>query len=462
MTRGHLPRPVPNRSLLAQAMAALCKSGVLVRSSRKAGIAVVRAVVLIFCLAATSLPMMADGTNAPPAQPAAGGENFAQYLAGHQEDLAPFFEKNAAVLIRLGVPVLMGMAGWIVIFTMLLGWVIDVFMGRGYAAIFAPAFTGLKRAVIYATGRLALSFVCTCLMGLAIVSSLKLSHAGIVVMLVVIVLLAAAVAAQVAWILYLYRTNLPVSVIFYIALVVAHAIVGVLIASPVISWQASSAVANFVDREITPRLQAEAESTTQELSAAQTALDSAKAGVADLQSRIAQAQADQEQVRKQIEEKKNSDIYVFGQIVQARARGEMNAARDGFTDFTAKFPSSPLNASARAQLTEINNQLAVQEAQKKQEDADAARAAAEARADLLARAGKGEVTLSEMRQVLLGKTRPQVSNLLGQPSGTASDSWSYNQRMIVNPVTNEKFGLMVYFNQGAVQGVDYNRSGASQ
>ena len=97
------------------------------------------------------------------------------------------------------------------------------------------------------------------------------------------------------------------------------------------------------------------------------------------------------------------------------------------------------------------------EAQKNQEEADAARVAAQARADLLARAAKGEVTLSEMRQALIGKTRAQVSGLLGQPSETGSDSWGYRQQMILNPLTNEKTGLMVYFTEGAVQSVDYNR-----
>jgi hypothetical protein len=164
---------------------------------------------------------------------------------------------------------------------------------------------------------------------------------------------------------------------------------------------------------------------------------------------------------KEIEEKKNSDIYVFSQIVQARARGELDSARDQLTAFPAKFPSSSLIALAQAQLAQVNDQMVVEEAQKKQEEADAARAAAQAQADLLARAAKGEVTLSEMRQALIGKTREQVGNLLGPPSDTASDSWGYRQQMILNPLTNEKYGLMVYFTEGIVQGVDYNRNGGS-
>lgn len=441
-------------------MQAICS---LCRPSRKAGIVGLGTVVLILWLAATSLPLLADGTNAVSAQPAAaGGEDFGQYLADHQDDLAPFFMKNAGDLFKLAVPLAMGMTGWVILLTMLVGWGIDVLMGRGFAFFFAPAFTDLKRAVIYATGRLFLSFAYTFLMGLAIIFSLGLAHAGIVITLVILLLLVVAFAAQIVWILYLYRTDFPVSALFYIAIIVVHFIVGVLIANPIMGSRASGTVTAFVDAAITPRLQAEIESTKQELSTVQTARDASQAKAADFQNQIARAQAEEERLRKEIEEKKNSDICVFSQIIQARARGELDSARDQLTAFLPRFPSSSLNTQARTQLAEVNSQIAVEEAQKKQEEADAARAAAQARADLLARAGKGEVTLSEMRQALIGKTRAQVSNLLGQPSETASDTWGYRQQMILNPLTNEKHGLKVYFSVGIVQSVDYDMNGGTQ
>jgi len=278
----------------------------------------------------------------------------------------------------------------------------------------------------------------------------------------VVLLLVVALAAQIVWILYLYRTTFPLSAGFYLALIVVHSIIGFLIAKPFIGWQASRMATEFVNREIAPRLQAEAESTKQELATVESACGAAKAEASELQDQIARARTEQEQLDKKIEEKKNSDIYVFSQIVQARTRGELDWARNQLTAFPARFPSSSLNALARTQLVQVNDQIAIEEAQKKQEETDAARAAAQARADLLLRAGKGEVTLSEMRQALIGKTRAQVSNLLGPPSETASDSWGYRQQMILNPLTNEKYGLMVYFTEGAVQSVDYNRNGGSQ
>jgi hypothetical protein len=404
---------------------------------------------------------MADGMNPPPAQPAAGGDDFAQYLVDHQADLAPFFTKNADDLFRLGVPMLMGILGWAIFFTMLAGWGIDVVMSRGFAFFFAPAFTELKRSVVYATGRLFLSFVYNCLIGLAIVFSLKFSHAGIITILAVLLLMAVALAAQMVWVLYLYRTSFFLSGVFYLAIIVVHGVVGFLIANSVVGLQASGVTTDFVDRVVTPKLQAEVQSTRGELADAESARNAASAKIAELQIQIGQAQKEQDQLRGEIEEKKKSDIYVFGRIARARAGGNLNSARSQMTAFLAQFPTSPLDDLARAQLARINDQIAVEQAQKQQQEADAARAAQQARADLLARAAKGGVTLSEMRQALIGKTRAQVSDLLGPPSNIASDTWGYRQRMILNPLTNERYGLTVYFTEGAVQGVDYNRTGGS-
>ncbi len=419
-------------------------------------------VLLVLFLAASGCPLLADGTNdvtAPP--PAAGGDDFGQYLADHQADIAPFFVTNGEDIFKLAVPIMMGMMGWVIFLTMLAGWVVDILMARGFAFFFAPAFGDLKRAVIYATGRLFLSFVYTCLIGLAIVFSLGLAHAGTIIIIVVLLLMVVAFAAQIVWILYLFRTDFFASTVFYLAVIVVHTIAGLLITNPLMGSHASSTATNFVDSAITPRLQAAVESTRHELAAAKSARDAVQAKVADCQNLIAQAQTEQQQLQQEIEQKKNSDIYVLSGILKIRAGGDLQSAHDQLVAFLPKFPSSPLGALAREQLTEINNQLAAEDEQKKQQEAEAARVAAQARADLLARAGRGEVTLSEVRQALIGKTRAQVSGLLGQPSETASDSWGYRQQMILNPLTNEKHGLIVYFAEGIVQSVDYDQNGGS-
>jgi len=431
--------------------------------SRTARIARFAVATLILWLAALNCPVLADAASPQPgnAQPAANGEKFGQYLDEHEADLAPFVSNNGGYLAQQAVPAAMQMVGWIFVVGMLVGWGIDVVMSRGLAFFFAPAYAEIKRSIVYATGRLVLSFVYLCLMGLALVICVEFSSGGFVLLGVFILLLIVAFAAQIVWIQYLYRMTLFVSLGFLLAIILVQWVVGPFMAKSILQLQAASAVNAFIDKTVTPRLVADTDAMHHQLAGVAADRDAVKAKVADLQSQVSQAEADQEQLSQVIESQTKTDSYVLSQIIQTRARGDLASARDQFTSFPSRFPTSSLNAIARTQLAQVTAELATQDAQKKQEEADAARAAAEARAELLARAGKGEVTLSEMRQVLIGKSRDQVSGLLGPPSDTATDSWAYRQQMIVNPITNEKSGLMVYFSEGTVQSVDYNQSQAA-
>ncbi len=408
---------------------------------------------ILLLVVAMAQPLLAQGASAAPDDP----NNFGQYVVDHQDDLGPFFSKNAGDFLKLAVPVLLGVAGWVIIITMLVGWGLDVLLGRGFAFFYAPAFADWKRALIFATGRLFLSFIYTALMGLAVVVLLGFAHAGPIIVLSILVLGLVDLAAQIVWVLYLFRTDFGISIVFYIAVVVVHGIAATLVAQPIVNARATPEMTNFVDNAVTPRLRAEVQATRQQLTDVTSGRDSAQAKVSDCQNQLALAESEQGQLSREIEQKKNSDIYIFSQIVKARARGELQTARDEFAEFPGKFPGSPLDAQARAQLAAVIDQIGVAEAQRKQADAEAARAAAAARADLLARAARGAVTLSEMRQALVGKSRAQVSDLFGPPSDTASNQWSYRQQMIVNPLTSEHTGLTIYFSEGLVQGVDYSR-----
>lgn len=419
-------------------------------------------VFLLLIFAAAALPLIAQATNAAPAQPATSGDDFGQYLADHESDLTPFFSNNAGDIFKQIVPVAIGMLGWVILFTMVVGWGIDILLSRGFAFFFAPAFAEWKRAVIYATGRLFLSFVYTCLMGLAILFSLNLANAGPVILGVVLLLLLVAFAAQIVWVLYLYRTSFTISTVFYVVVSVVHLVAASLLTGPFLGSHAPATATHFIDTALTPRLQAGIDSMKHDLATAKADRDTAKSRTNDLQGQITQAQAEKDRLSREIDAKKNSDIYTLAQILKVRAKGDLTSARDQLAAFPSKFPSSSLNSQVRAQLSDLDNQLSMAALQQKQQQAETARETALARADLLDRAGKGEVTLSEMRQALINKTRAQVKDLLGVPSDTGPDSWGYRQQMIVNPLTNEKHGLIVYFSQGLVQGVDYNMNGGSQ
>ncbi len=403
------------------------------------------------------MPLAAQ-TNAAPAPPSASGAStdFGQYLADHQGDLAPFFTEHAGELFKLAVPLVMGMMGWVALVTMLVGWVIDVLLSRGFAFFFAPAYAEWKRSIIYATGELFLGFVYACLMGLVVVFCLRLEHAFVVIGAVLLVLMIVALAAQVVWVLYLYRTPFVLSTAFYLVVVLVQGITGLLLAGPLFGAHAPTEVTAFMDGVITPKLHGEVDATRRDLAAAKSERDAVKTHTNDLQNQFAQAQTEKSQLHEQIEAKKNSDIYIFAQIMKVRAGGDLAAARDQLAAFPAKFPASPLLVLARGQLADLDNQIAAEAAQQKQAEADAVRAAAAARADLLARAAKGQVTLSEMRAVIIGKSRADVKALLGAPGDTGTDTWTYYPQMIVNPLTNEKSGLVVNFSEGVVQGVDYS------
>jgi hypothetical protein len=404
--------------------------------------------------AGLALPLMAQ--TATPAADDTG--DFGQYIVNHQDTLSPFFTKNAGDFFRLAIPALLGLAGWVIFISMVVGWGLDVLMSRAYAFFYAPAFADWKRAIIYATGSLFLSFLYAALLGLVIVILLGLAQAQVFIPVALLVLGLVAIAAQIVWVIYMFRTTLGISVLFYIAVAVVHIVASSLISGPILGSRASPDVTNFVDSVITPRLQADAKATRAQLASVTGGRDSAQSKVTESQEEITQAESQQSNLTKEIAEKKDSDIYTLAQILKERARGELDSAREGLTAFPGKFPASPLLGQAREQLDAVNGQIAANQTQHKQEEADEARLEAQNRADLLALAAKGRATLSQMRQALIGKSRAQVKDLLGTPSDTGPDQWNYQQQMIVNPLTGEQTGLTVFFSEGMVQTIDYNRN----
>jgi len=421
--------------------------------------------VFILWLMTAGSPLLADGTHATPvpASPAsADSGDFGQYLIDHQDDLAPFFNEHDSELAREAIPLVLALIGRIVLLTLIAGWAIDVFLSRCFSAFFAPVYAKLKRALLYATGRLLLSLLCMILSGLLIFLSMGMSNLAVVILILVGLLFLLTLGGQIWWVSYLYRMGLVPSMVFYLSVIAVHSVIAVLVSAPILGTSAPQLWLGFMNQNVTSKLQAEIEGAKHELTEVSRARDDIKSQVTDAQNRLTQAEARQQDLQKEIEEKKNSDTYIFSRIAQVRARGDLAAARDQLNDFIAKFPNGSLTDTAKAQLTAVNADIVTQDAQKKQAEADAAAAAAQARADLLSRAAKGQATLSEMRQALIGKTTAQVTEMFGQPSETGSNRWGYGKQMIINPLTNQTYGLTVYFTEGVVQGVDYYYGKGSQ
>jgi hypothetical protein len=418
----------------------------------------IRLGVFILWFMAAGAPLQADGTNAAssPAPPASSDSgDFAQYLIDHQDDLAPFFAEHNSEMAREAIPLALALIGRIAVLTLIAGWAIDVFLSRCFSAFFAPVYAKLKRAFLYASGRLVLSLACMVLSGLLIFLTMGMANLAVVVMVLIGLLFLLTLGVQVWWVSYLYRMGLVPSAVFYLSVIAVHSVIAVLVSAPILGTAAPQVWLGFMNQNVTSKLQAEIGNAKHELADISHARDDMKSQVTDVQNRLTQAEAKQQDLQKEIEERKNSDAYIFSQIAKTRAKGDLVAARDQLNDFIGKFPNGNLTDAAKAALTEVNADIATREAQKKQAEADAAVAAAQARADLLSRAAKGQATLSEMRQALIGKTSAQVAELFGPPAETGSNRWGYGKQMILNPLTNQTFGLTVYYAEGVVQSVDY-------
>ena len=385
----------------------------------------------------------------------ASSDNFGQYIVNHQKELAPFFDKNSGEFVARAVPYVLEWLSRLTLAALFLGWLLDMVLSRGFAMLFAPLLGQPTRCFVYATGRLVLSIILTATLGLVVILVAGVAHLLTVLLVLGLVFVLIGVAVQVGWIYYLYHTDLVISSLFFLTLVVVHGFLALAITVPMIGARAGSSTTGFVDHTVTPRLQAEVAAAKQELAATIASRDDAANSISRAQDQVDQAKAEEAEVQSEIDEQKNSPAYLFSQIVKIHARGDLTTARERFKNFLAQFPNGSLTGLAKGQLTQIDNELAAQEAQKKADDAAVAKAEAQARADLLNRANRGEATLSEMRKALIGKTRKEVGALFGPPTETASDRWGYGGEIVTNPLTNEKSGLAIYFTEGTVQGVDY-------
>lgn len=383
-----------------------------------------------------------------------GASDYAAYLAQHQGELAPFFSAQGSDIFKNGLPILVAIAGRILLATALAGWLIDILLAWGFATIFAPAYAKFPRSLVYACGRLALALMLTTVLMFAAMIGIN-AGAGLPALLIVAVLTVPAVFAQVFWVGYLFRTRPTVSVVFYTALLGTHALIGAILVPTVFAREVNVAISSYVNQSVVPALRTEAEKAEQNAAGLTAMRDATQARVAKLQARIAQDQADENNATASMEQAKNAPAVLFSRLVLLRAQGNLAEAGKGLADFIAKYPNDPDAGAARGQLNEVSQALAAQATLSRQEQARNAQAVALARRRLLQDADAGRATLSEMREALLDKSTQEVADLLGAPSETGANKWGYGKRMILDPDRHERRGLTVTFAEGRVQGVDY-------
>jgi hypothetical protein len=382
-------------------------------------------------------------------------EDFGQFMSDHYALLAPFFEKNREDLVTQGEPLLIRVMGDVILLNMAIDWVLAAGLAFGFAYFYAHRQADIVKAMIYATWRLGLDIIIFLMASLGAFGWEQLDlPIPVTVILVLFVLV--EILVQSILVATIYHTHAAISTVFYIVLLLVLVGVGTLVSGSVIKKRVAIMLSQFAD---VPSVTADLQSATAEgnrlLNIADSSRDDALHAVDQAQDQLNQLKAQQDAVLKDIQTKEHSEAFVYSRIMRIRASGDLTSARDQMTAFLTQFPNGTLFHTASAQLAVINQDIAIQQAAQQQAEADAAKALAQARADLQARAANGDVPLDEMRHALLGKTPDDVSGLFGQPTVTGSDRWDYSHLMVVNPLTNEKYGLSVYFVQGVVQSVDY-------
>jgi len=390
---------------------------------------------------------------AKPAAPTSSPD-FPAYFAQHQDEVVPFLEQNACATLKDGLHILVGVGGNLLLVTALFGWVLDVPLSWGFSTVFAPAYGKLTRALVYACGRLVLALMMTVILSFAALIGVN-AGAGLPALMIVGVLAIPAIVVQVFWINFLYRTPSFNSVLFYFVLLAAHTLIFVILVPTMFSQQVDTAITQYMNQSVVPCLRTEADKTHLLSAGLAAKRDAVQSHVTDLQSRITQDQSDEQDLQKQIDARKNAPAIQFARLVLLRAQGNLADAEKGFADFIAKNPDDSHADAARGPVNAINEALKAQLALERQQQAEIARAAAQARTALLARAAAGQATLSEMRHALIGKSRAEVLAFLGAPSETGADRFGYGKRMVIDPDTRESRGLTVVFSEGFVQGVDY-------
>ena len=412
-------------------------------------------IVILFLVAMKSL-LLADGTNdgtASPPAPTVVEEDYGKHILEHQDDIMPFIKKHGEVLYRQAEPQLFYIFINALALNLVVGWIFDVVTAYYFSRHFALGHSKLNQAFLFATGHLVLTFI-TCMLYMMFAFSVGMVMPWYIFLTATLLLVAIFFVVQTIWVSMNYHTLPEVSAQFYLVVFLVHAL-GLFICYPIIKVHVTSMMEQMVDAIVTPQLNVYIDERKNLLTVAEAARDKVKGQTVDAQNRFDQATSAQADLRKKIEDKKNSDFFVFSRIVHLHAEGDLAASLDQVNAFLVKFPNSSFLDAAKAQLTQVQNEIAAQEEKKKEAEAAIAQAAAQARADLLARAAQGEVTMSEMHKVLQGKTPAEVVDLFGKPSMVSAGQWDYTQLMTINPITNQKYGMSVYFVEGIVQSVDY-------
>lgn len=349
------------------------------------------------------------------------------------------------------------MSAFLPLFLMLIGVQFLAFFVGAYGAskIFAPRHASLLNALIFASIPTILSFI-----GLLLVMTnslpLIIMGNGIIAIAIVIALIIAT--------MYLYDVGLLTMLLFAIVgnlitgvvmVVVSNILVASLTAQ--ILGAGMDTIAEVYARNAAPvvaqkikGLQPKEEELQQQMQAEKDKLEGLKTKETEAQEAIKKLQAE-------VTSKRQTPQLVYTAIGQLVDQNKTDDAIASYAEFAAKFPGHPLANQAKEQIEALESLKAQNEA-----ELEAKRAAmvAEEKRQLAAfkqRLAKNQVTLSDIRKNVLGKSQQEVIELLGQADGVQANTLIYTEIQVFDPVRNRNRSFIINFLEGRVQGANYIR-----
>lgn len=402
----------------------------------------------------------ANATAAPT-----GPESYADYLARHQANYDAFNDKYGNSILKASLPGLFKIAFHFAVLFLIYNAIIQLLGAWICAKFIVPLKATWKRAGTFSGVQVGTSLVWVLIcygLGRVLIGDDPTRVSLVSVVILILISLALGLGLSIAATKYVYKTNISTSTVFGVGLTVISAVLNVLffLVFSILFASTMPEVTGHYGKPIfieciLPFVNKETTEVQKQYDVTSVDLDAARKKQADVDAQTAEAQQQVEAMKQKIAAKDTSDELVYARLGEIADRGKLPQTLAAYEGFIKDRPQSPYVAYAKEQIETTKADMEHMSAQHEQAQAELARSAAMADSVLKEKLSKNQATLSEVRTALLGKSRDEVTALLGAPTQTGSDAYLYDKVLVLEPVTGRQRPFAVLFLEGNVKTVNY-------
>ncbi len=208
------------------------------------------------------------------------------------------------------------------------------------------------------------------------------------------------------------------------------------------------------------KLDVELQSLRAQVQSAKGELELAEKDRIAKETQVRQLDSQNQQLRHDLEELKNSDQVAFAEANKATDRDDRKAALLRFID---SHPGSTMISNARSIISQIDADIRREEDARREQAERARRLAEEERRQqeakvraLAQRIQSGNATGQELSQILVGRSQSEVITLLGRPETThmSGSVWLY-EGVVRDPISGNRPTVRVWFQGDIVQKITW-------